>query len=112
MIGDLNRRAAEIAFPDTVECGCDCGKHKWNLAMNVQMPEHFDPCNRIEHSRMLEDYIEEMGLWFKYVLALVRIVDFVDTREKLMDWVMMWAGCRATPEQRTRAFLEAVEGQG
>ena len=63
--------------------------------------------------RSLEDEIERRGLWAEYTGALLSILldetdyDIIegDPDRNLRD---SWACVRATPEQRARAFLEAV----
>lgn len=59
----------------------------------------------------IEDEIERRGLWKQYVLALLYIVcearqiDALHEDEELYQWLLI----RATPEQRERAFLKAIE---
>lgn len=67
----------------------------------------FDPSTDIESARMLEDEIERRGLQEPYVYALGKIIGMRDINDWLEaeDW---WRFLRATPEQRARAFLEAV----
>lgn len=55
-----------------------------------------------EAARLLEDEIERRGLEYSYSNALVDIVQYNGTGP------IVWAALRATPEQRTRAFLKAV----
>ena len=60
---------------------------------------------RHEDARMLEDEIERRGLQIEYSLAIARLLSF-DMKEFSLDdaWLLL----RATPEQRARAFLEAI----
>jgi len=55
--------------------------------------------------RLLEDEIERRGLWQQYIGVLLDILNSYD-RPSMVD---IWAIIRATPEQRARAFLEAVK---
>ncbi len=61
---------------------------------------------RHEDARMLEDEIERRGLQIEYSLAIARLLSF-DMKEFSLDdaWLLL----RATPEQRARAFLEAIK---
>ena len=52
---------------------------------------------------LLEDEIEKRGLQDVYIDALMRIVEYPAIGEQY--WLLL----RATPEQRARAFLAAVE---
>ena len=58
-----------------------------------------------EKSVLLEDEIERRGLQIEYSLAIARLLSF-DMKEFSLDdaWLLL----RATPEQRARAFLEAI----
>jgi hypothetical protein len=56
-------------------------------------------------SQMLEDEIVRRGLTYKYVLEISGVLDLVAFDE----WLWIWKSLRATPEQRARAFLEAVK---
>lgn len=58
-----------------------------------------------EKSALLEDEIERRGLSADYVSAIIDIVR-PESGEKLV-----WAVIRATPEQRARAFLEAMNAR-
>lgn len=57
-------------------------------------------------ARALEEHIEQQGLWKEYVTELVG--QTTDSTVVVMEWAM-WALIRATPEQRARAFLEAIK---
>jgi hypothetical protein len=66
------------------------------------------PLSYSEHTiftSLLEDEIERRRLQEKYIDALLQTIDANPTDE---DW-RLWQVCRATPEQRARAFLEAVK---
>jgi hypothetical protein len=61
-------------------------------------------------AQLLEDEIERRGLWKPYIVALVDIrepdISFGDLDDAFRTlWILM----RSTPEQRARAFLEAVK---
>ena len=58
-----------------------------------------------EKSALLEDEIERRGLSADYVSAIIDIVR-PESGGKLV-----WAVIRATPEQRARAFLEAMNAR-
>ena len=62
---------------------------------------------------ILEDEIERRGLQSKYTTALVQIVapetEKVTSHLYYADDDDFWSLIRATPEQRARAFLEAIK---
>ncbi len=55
-------------------------------------------------AEMLEDEIERRGLIYEYTNMLVTLIEYQAIANPLG-----WAVLRATPEQRARAFLEAVK---
>jgi hypothetical protein len=62
-------------------------------------------------ARELENEIEWRGLWKQYIFALIEVMEPGVSVDDLVDaWRPMWLLLRATPEQRARAFLEAVRG--
>ena len=63
-------------------------------------------------ARLLEDEIERRGLQDEYLTALWGVMDAAG--DPSPEWVLadIWLFLRATPEQRARAFLEAMKGAG
>lgn len=59
-----------------------------------------------EKSALLEDEIERRGLMEAYTNALVNTV-----KPRYDDWRAAWTVIRATPAQRARAFLEALDAR-
>lgn len=59
----------------------------------------------IEAARLLEDEIERQGRQIGYVMALMRMLN---TRQ-MGGMDEKWALIHATPQQRARAFLEAMK---
>ena len=53
----------------------------------------------------VEERIEELGLWRKYCWELIKIVSAKASDEMLQTWYLI----HATPEDRCRAALKAVE---
>jgi hypothetical protein len=69
----------------------------------------FSPSMIHEDTCLLEDEIERRGLDNEYMQALLRIVaPSVDWA--MRSWDIIWRCYRATPEQKARAFLEAING--
>lgn len=60
-------------------------------------------------ARLLEDEIEKRGLQERYAEAIDRIVPKTTTPNVWQTY--LWDMIRATPEQKARAFLEAVACQ-
>lgn len=64
-------------------------------------------------ARALEEHVEQHGLQVKYTAELVEILNIYGDRTWYdwdSDWPdAVWDCMRATPEQRCRAFLEAVK---
>lgn len=60
---------------------------------------------------MLEDEIERRALWLQYIKAL-GITGTRMTNPTMYSWNDIARAIRATPEQRARAFLEAMKGAG
>lgn len=59
-------------------------------------------------ARLVEDEIERRGLWRAYTEALLlAVIDLPPGVDTIFEG---WALIRATPEQRCRAALAAVEG--
>jgi hypothetical protein len=63
---------------------------------------------------MLEDEIERRGLIKPYIRILVEDIAPILTYDEWENWgdenyTALWSLVRATPEQRARAFLEAVK---
>jgi hypothetical protein len=100
-------RALNMAWtkPTHGRC-CTCQVCGWDYD-NCQCGYTEDP----EKARLLEDEIERRGLGHEYQYRLSIVVGVHpsswDQRETLL--VIPWLLLRATPEQRARAFLEAVE---
>jgi hypothetical protein len=65
----------------------------------------FAPSTSHEHARWLEDAIEARGLWSQYVGALLDILGPPD----MPSMADVWDAIRATPEQRTAAFIATME---
>ena len=57
-------------------------------------------------ARLLEDEIERRGLHYEYVKALCFILGDISLRE--LEARDVWALLRAAPEQRAKAFLQAI----
>ena len=62
----------------------------------------FSPSHRDEDARRLENAIDRNGLWERYILALALLCGVDRT------FASAWALMRATPEQRTNAFIESM----
>lgn len=77
---------------------------EWAQAIiNGRNPER-DEDSDMELALMLEDEIERRGLQYKYMDWLMAYSSLCsDERDQ------RWAIMRATPEQRARAFLQAVQ---
>ena len=94
-----------------VTANCRVLGARWEpLRVNGEVREYHVRCapawsDRHEDARMLEDEIERRGLQIEYSLAIARLLSF-DMKEFSLDdaWLLL----RATPEQRARAFLEAI----
>lgn len=59
-----------------------------------------------EKARLLEDEIERRGLQYKYMDWLMAFTSLCSNEND-----QHWALIRATPEQKARAFLKAVEAE-
>ena len=79
------------------------------LRVNGEVREYHVRCapawsDRHEDARMLEDEIERRGLQKRYMDALASTTNAMPFDNVLYPWSLI----RATPEQRARAFLEAI----
>lgn len=60
-------------------------------------------------AKLLEDRIEELGLWSEYAGALLEQVGNPQYQSSLP--VIVWAIVRATPEERCLAALRVIENK-
>lgn len=60
---------------------------------------------RLEDAKILEDEIERRGLQRRYMDALADTVDAMPFDDVIYPWSLF----HATPKQRARAFLKAIE---
>lgn len=109
-MSELNKRAAELMFPDDMECGCECGHHKWNFSMNIQMPQNWNPEHNRSHCDILLDRIAEEGLEKNYEAQLRRILfakdeDYITAPHYTFGWRLL----TATPAQIVDAFNKTME---
>ena len=110
--------AGAIRESESVTANCHLLGARWErLRVDGEVGEYFVrlcPAFSENHeaARLLEDEIERRGLWGVYLTALIKLLNIHGDRT-WFDWDREWVHAvaimlRATPEQRARAFLEAV----
>lgn len=87
------------------------GGYWWDASVCVMRHRSWSPSTNHEAARILENEIERRGqrVQEEYVIALGRQIGMRDIND-WNDWEDWWKWLRATPEQKVRAFLEAIHG--
>ncbi len=78
---------------------------KFARGLGVTYVRDWSPSTNADDSRDLEDEIERRGLIAPYMQALIKVI----LADRAVNVFSSWYLVRATPEQRTRAFLEVVK---
>lgn len=105
MSADLDRQCALVLGWHTLR-GCEA-LHKGDECIHDQIPNFSTDYRAV---RELEDEIERRGLQIAYGTALMWAVGIATHTEYWDDNLAeaLFLVLRATPEQRARAFLEAI----